>query len=517
MLEKIKQRITQILLISSVIEIIFFFELHTIWATLVLLFGWFLLKEFILTNSVMLKYPVSFLMLFGLSLFHYVFPIPLTLIEFKPVTYNLLMPFETFLHHGLFVVTIVLTHLIYRKIYARINPLRSILKNTTFYNAPSNSIIWISSIIALSFSFYFYLVHGAWENFTQKNILITIGQSLTIFLWMPVIIPFAKIRNVDFEITPKTKYLILGYSIFVIVIAIVSNWRSILYSGIIVVVSLYIIGLLHGHYRIKNNVSVSKIISITIFAYIFLGPIMDLGIAMVIVRQTRYNTNSSEFLKNTIDTYKDKEKLKTFRDAMSKVEKGSYSINRWDEDYLDNYFFNRFCNMKISDNCIYYANKLGYANPKMQDVLKDQILGFIPSVIATRLDIKSKTRNEEFQSSITDNLYSYAVNDNRVKGGAIIGSLPGVGLSIFGYWYLFIITPVFILIFLMFDSFAYVVKNRVYFSYYFFTLVVIVFNFFNDRHVFNFEMRWIFRNYLESIILYLILIKILRKIERTFL
>ena len=517
MLNKIKNRITNFLIFSSLIEVIFFFSFNTLWATFILLFGWFLLKEFILTNRVILKYPVSFLMLFGLSLFHFVFPIPLTLIEFKPVTYNLLMPFETFLHHGLFVSIIVFTHTIYQKITQRSNPLRLILKSTSFYEKPSNTIIWITSIIALLFSFYFYLVYGAWEKYTEKNILITIGQSLTIFLWMPVIIPFYKIRNIEFKLTTKTKYFIILYSLLVVAVAIASNWRTILYSGIIIFISMYLIGTLYGYYRFKNNLSSSKIIGIAISIYIFLGPIMDLGVAMVITRQTRYSTNSSDFLQNTLDIYNDKEQLHKFREIITNNGNSHFSINRWDEDYLDNYFFNRYCNLKISDNCIYYADKIGHSNPKMQDVLVDQMSSYVPSVIANSVGIESKTRKEEYQSSITDNLYSLAIHDTSVKGSAIIGSMPGVGLSIFGYWYLLVIIPIFLLIFMMFDSFAYVANNRVYFSYYFFTLIVIVFNFFNDRHVYNFELRWILRNYVESIILFLLLFTILRKIEKIFL
>lgn len=517
MLNKIKNSINKFLIFSSIIEIVVFFDFNTLWATFILLLGWFILNEFILTNKVMYKYPVSFLMLFGLSLFHFVFPIPLTLIELKPVTYNLQMPFETFLHHGLFVITIVFTHLIYQKSTQRTNPFRLILKSTIFYEKPSSTIIWISSLLALSFSYYFYIIYGAWENYTEKNIFITIGQSLTIFLWMPVIIPFYKVRNVDFKLSSKTKYYIFGYSLLVIIIAIVSNWRTILYSGIIIFLSVYMIGLLYGHYRLKNNLFSSKIIGIGISVYIFLGPIMDLGIAMVITRQTRYNTNSSDFLENTLETFNNKEKLQKFRETVSKIGNGHYSINRWDENYLDNYFFNRYCNLKISDNCIYYADKLGYSNPKMQDVLVDQISSYVPSAITNVIGVESKTRNEEFQSSITDNLYSLAINDETVKGSSIIGSMPGVGLSIFGYWYLIIIIPIFLVIFMMFDSFAYVANNRIHFSYYFFTLIVIVFNFFNDRHVYNFELRWILRNYIESIILFLLVYSILRKIEKIFL
>ena len=140
----------------------------------------------------------------------------------------------------------------------------------------------------------------------------------------------------------------------------------------------------------------------------------------------------------------------------------------------------------------------------------------MPGIIATSISLKTETNKEIYVSSITDNLYSIAINDPTVKGSAIIGSMPGVGLSIFGYWYLLFIIPIFIIIFMMFDSFAIVFKNKVYFSFYFFTLIFIVFNFFNDRHVYTFELRWILRNYIESIVMFLLIFNFTKNIEKYF-
>ncbi|MFB9076924.1 hypothetical protein ACFFWB_05805 [Flavobacterium procerum] len=391
----------------------------------------------------MIKYPVSFFMIFGLTLFHYVLPIPLTLLELKPVTYNLLMPFETFLHHGLFLLVIIITHFFYRKITLRRNPLRSILKKTNFYKRPTDFQIWSTSLVALLSSAYFYFVYGSWENYEAKNIFVTIGKSLGVYLWMPIIIPFFKVRQVEGRLTNKAKSFIIIYSLLVGVIAVVSNWRTILYSGFVIFLLLYLIGLLYGYYELKHNFSTNKIVMMFIGFYVITGPIMDLGTAMVITRQTRYTTSSYDFFKNTFETYQDKELLRKFNAVIADNGKIDYSIKKWDEEYLSNYALNRFCNLKISDNCIYYAEKIGFANERMQNVLLDQVLSIIPGFISNSIDFKTETRGEIYQSSITDNLYSLAINDTTVKGSAIIGSMPGVGLSIFGYWYLIAIIPIF--------------------------------------------------------------------------
>ena len=508
MLNKIKRILTQLLMISTLIEIFIYPDFKVLWAVLVIQVGWFLINNLIITPHNLLRYPVTFLMFFGLGFFHFILPIPLTLIELKPVTFNLILPFETFLHHLLFTISLVLTFLIYKAFMANGNPLIAILKRTNFYQPPSNREIWQTSIIAAAFSFYFYIVYGAWENTTERSLMMTLGQTMAIFLWMPMIIPFYKIRQISQHSSKRTNFFIIGYFFLIVVLSIVSNWRTILYMGIFIFVALYFIGIMYGHYSFSKLFTWKRFVILSFIIYIISGPIMNLGVAMIVTRQTRYYTNSTEFFRNTIDVYENTTVLEQFEKGIVKKEKGTLSQNTWDEEYLNNYLLNRFCNLKISDNCIYYANKTGYANPKMQEVLNKQVIEFIPSFFRKYLDIKSE--NEEIKSSITDNLYSIAINDASVKGSAIIGSMPGVGLSIFGYWYLLIIIPIFFIIFAMFDSFAIVVKDKVYFSYFFFTILITALNFFNDRHVFQFELRWILRNYLESIIIFLFVMGTLR-------
>ena len=102
-LSKFKLFVTNILIFLVVLENIFFFELVNVFASLVLLLGWLLIKTIVLTDKNMKFYPVSFLMLLMLALFHYVLPIPLTILEWKPVTFNMNMPYETFAHHLYFI------------------------------------------------------------------------------------------------------------------------------------------------------------------------------------------------------------------------------------------------------------------------------------------------------------------------------------------------------------------------------------------------------------------------------
>ena len=84
--------------------------------------------------------------------------------------------------------------------------------------------------------------------------------------------------------------------------------------------------------------------------------------------------------------------------------------------------------------------------------------------------------------SFTDYLYSLSVNDPAVKGCAIIGTMPGLGMAIFGYWYLLIIVPVFVILFYMFDSFVNINNGKIIFSYLFFMMLILIVNNFNATY-----------------------------------
>ncbi len=519
-----KRITTNILLLSVALEIVFFFDPINILASMVLLYGWLMVKEIVLTKYNMLNYPVSFLMIFGLVMFHYVLPIPLTLLEFKPVTYNLVVPLLTFWHHFLFITIIVFSYSLYLKISNKKNIFRNFLSYTNFYKIPSDRIIWMTALLGLGGSFYTYFVYGQWqrEN-TDRGLLYYLAGLFIPFLWMPIIIPFKKFRYLNDEITETTKTTktnILLYSGLVFIIALTSNMRTILFSGVMTLIFLFVIGILFGYYDLKKLITPKKALLIGLIFFISSGPLIDLGITMVVVRGERTQLSAADFLTKTVEVYQDKErlnKIKSMGGVAMDMEKGqSFFIKKWNEDYLSNLLLNRFSNLKISDNCLYHAKNIGYGNLKMQEIFYKKVIASMPNVMMQFFGMSNSEKIELELFSITDYLYSLSINDTTVRGSAILGSIPGVGMAIFGYWYLGIIIPVFFIIFYMFDSFVKVKNGKVIYSYFFFIMLLTVVNYFNDRHVYTFESRFILRTYIETIVVFLITMKLVRILESIF-
>lgn len=153
-----------VLYISALMQNIFFPSIENLFASMALVFGWLLISVIALTPGNLKSHPVSFLMILGLSLFGFILPMPLTLIELKPVIYNLRVPMETFVHHLIFVSIIILTHYIYTSVLRTKNIFRAVLNKTDFYVEPTSKVIWISALLGLGGSFYHYVLAGAWQQ-----------------------------------------------------------------------------------------------------------------------------------------------------------------------------------------------------------------------------------------------------------------------------------------------------------------------------------------------------------------
>ncbi len=513
-LSKFKTYASLILAISVFSEMVLFFSVENLFAISALVGGWVVIST-VLSQRNLLQYPVSFIMILGMAVLQYLLPLPLTLLELKPVTYNLRVPFLTFSHHFLFAVAIVITHKLYTIVVGRNNIFRALLKKTTFYQEPTNRIIWITSLLGLLAGFYSYFVMGIWHiERVDRDPLYYVMSSFSGFIWMPLIILFPKFRYYQPKNTDKTIKYVAMYSVFVILVAIVSNWRTTLFSGVFIIIGLFFLGLLLQQYKLWSIITPKKLVLLLVTFIVFSGPFLDLAQAMVIVRGDRVNLSPVEFFSRTIDVYNDKDKLETVRrSALRGANNNQFESGYWNENYLNNIVLNRMVNLKISDNCLYYADKIGSENSQMQSELANQIIALMSNVILGIFGISPEEKIRISNHSIGDALYGLAIHSESRFGSAIISSMPGVGMSIFGYWYLIMIIPLFALIFAMFDSLVNFKKGNIVFSYFFFLMFTIILNYFNDRHVFVSEFKFIFRDYFESVVIFLITMKTVRFIS----
>lgn len=160
-LSVVKRCLFKTLIIAVIIEIICYPTTYNLMVTLSCLYGWWLLNRFVLTSKVLKIYPISFLVLFGLGIFYYYTPVIVTLLEFKPVTFTFLVPFDTAIHHFLFITMVVVSFCVYTKLIGTRNIFRHILLKLGYFSPPTDRQIWVLGILGLLGMIYQRGVQGA--------------------------------------------------------------------------------------------------------------------------------------------------------------------------------------------------------------------------------------------------------------------------------------------------------------------------------------------------------------------
>lgn len=503
---------TWIVSISVFVELLFFPSTENLFGATVMLIGWGLLITTTITQDCFERYPVSFLMFLGLTTTHFLLPLPLTLLDGKPITFNLYNPIATFSHHFLFVASLVVSHRIYRYVSKR-NVIREFLSSTKFYIQPSKSLIWATSITGLLANFYNFFVLGVWsQDSGERGVSFYIAASLAQYLWMPILLLFPRLFSSGGQSNPNKRdvFAVGTYVTLVLGIAISSNWRTILFGGAFFVVALFALSLLLGHISLNRFFTFRRLVPIGLAAFLIAGPILDISKAMVTVRHERYEASAKDLFYRTIETYLDQNSGRQSLGAGESNDSRQFLSYKWDETYLSNSVLNRLVNFKIPDNCLRYAEDIGFSSPQMHDEFAHQLVALVPGVFLNQLGIASQDKIHWASYSLGDYLYATASGDGDALGSFVLSAFPGIGMSIFGYWYLLLAIPLFGVIFYYFDALARKIDGRWNFSYLFFALFIVIVNYFNDHHVLIYEIRFVIRTFFEMILSFLVVMTVFR-------
>lgn len=494
--------INLILLFSSIIEICFFPSIYNVYFIINSIICVSILRKFHLTTYKLLYYPVSTIAIFMYILFFAVLPLPATLLELKPVSYNLHNPIETFSNVLLLECILILTQNIYIKIFGKRNIVRNLLLKTSAFSKLSFSELWFLIIISVALHVYIIMSRGLYVN-DDSNVYSTLPSYLYIlnlliggFTPMIFLFLFRKFNVIKNE-SYKIYYIpIIMIAVLLFFVGIATNMRT---SAIQTVSVAFFLFIYYWIFFLSKKSFNKKFIFIgCVVAYFFLGPFMNISKAMVNVRNERTGLSGTEVLEMT---FSNMNKNDTNIDE-TKVYSYLYS-----EEYLSNDILQRFCSIKILDETLYRAKQLGYSNSKMIKHLDDTILSFIPGFIKDILNLKVN----KIDATLTDRL-AYESRSTSQLGGAKIGTLQGLGLALYGWWYIPIIMLVYIIIFYLMDSLLYFNNGRMSFSWIFLCNCVTFCYWFSDRHYYTWEYRFLMRSFIEMVIFTTLTIYIIKKL-----
>lgn len=437
-----------ILIFASILQCILFLTITNILAVIIVTISWFILQKWFLNPETLNNYPISSFIVIGFSVTQLYFPLVFTLVEGRPITFNLKLSDEVFLHSILILIVLTISHQIYRSISKTpINYLRYFLKKTLFFKPPSDSQLWLMGIIGLLSTFYVYIYAKSALELTGSTVD-KLLESLIGFTYAPY---FIGLRRLYDENNKKNNNFIIklaAYTILVFLVSIARNSRGAFMFGFTSLGYSYGLGLLLNVFKPSfiNRKNVTIFIALL---WLFTGPVADLGAAMVIVRNQRHEVSSYELLSLTLKAYENKSAINNY-----KLNNRSVGDSDWDEYYLDNIFLSRFCNIKFNDASLIEASKLGKIDTGFQDFSINRALAILPDPVIKMLglDINKKLINYSFG----DYLYakSHAMsNDSNVIGVNRTGHVAGTGMAAFSWWYLAILAVAILPIFLLFDAF----------------------------------------------------------------
>lgn len=434
-----------ILSISSLLQLIFFPNSANVVAIACVLIAWLILTKFFLKSIVLNLYPLSTFLIIGFTSTQFYFPLLFTLLEGKPVVFNLELPYQVFFHSIAALIVLVLAHFSYRQIA---KPLRSkkssLLNKAGFFLSPNELQIWLMGLIGLMASFYVHLyarTAGQATGAASDKLI----EALVPFSYAPFFIPFGLLYGDKKEPNSRLIKFLLLYTLILFVVSIARNSRGAFMLGFTSVGFCYALGLLLGYYKIRIFTIKNLFIAVVGF-WLFTGPIADLGTAMVIVRQQRSDIPYSELLDLTLDAFNDKEAIQLARAVVDIPEPGE-----WDEYYLDNIFIARFSNIKFNDISLLLSSKLSNQDPDILNYTVDHFLATLPSPVLGMLGVNI---DKESVNSVSFGDYLTAkVNDNPyVLGSFLTGHFAGTGMAAFGWWYLAILGVGMVPVYLLFDK-----------------------------------------------------------------
>ena len=503
-----------VILICVIIQFLIFSEDSNLFAVGIILLSWNLVNTFVLTTYNFINYTFSTFLILGFGITQFAMPLIFTLLEAKPVTYNLKIPVEVFTHSIFALIIVIIAHLFYKNWMKNTGEIFQIkiqrfLYKNHFFDAPSNKQIWIIGFIGI-FAMTIGLLYNSnsTSELNEKDSLGKFIEGFKIFSYAPLFIPFSKLlKKTNFKSDNYNKYLQLIYLIILIIYGVLSNSRGLFMQGITSVGLVFFLGLLTGKFDYRI-IKLKNFFILTISFWLITGPLSDIGTAMVIVRAQRNSTSPTELLNKTLVVYKDKEGIRNFKKLALSENKGD-----WDETYFDNIFLARFCNLKFNDANLKLGLKTNDNDKRMLNFSLDRFWAIIPSPILNILPINID-KKKITAASFGDYLY-YCNGGENALGGFRTGHYAGSGMAAFGWWYLAVLgigmIPLFFLIDLYFFNFKSNNTYNVLFSLAGLILSSTIFTFWGtstaSESVINI-FTFIFRGWIQSVILYLFVFKI---------
>lgn len=403
------------------------------------------------------RYFIPFITITCYAYSFFVLPIGITLIEGKPITFRFNVPYVTFFNLMLNATTIVLAFHACRHIYKE-GWLTNLWKKIGYFTPPTEKQIWVLAI--LGFLALLWNVGRQGTDMMQAENMGVIGQFLSAyreFAYAPIVLFFSFYWNKNNKISIKIKWILI-YILILSIVAIATTRRTIMMNMAVSwgVMSLFIVLLENRKIFTPRNTFL-----VLIAFYLITGPIADLALAMIVNRQSVKNNSAANTLSEVLKIYSDKEALHSLYKMgnFSTTDNAGDNFNQWSEYYIDNIFFDRFCNLRTQDITLEYAQHLGYGSHRMKEYAENFLLFQVPTPILRFFGY----RENKFDTNYTpgDLLSTDALGLRTQYMGFRVCGDSAVGLAWMGYKYYLFAFFIYVCVFYFFSSLVSVKRGSI--------------------------------------------------------
>ena len=505
-MEEIKRYGNIIIFACIILEMLIWPSINNFFGCLMTAISWFVFSKIGLNERAIREHTFAWLVFVSMSLYR-ILPLIATMLEGHSIGYNFVVPLSTYCGETLLYLISALAFYLAINTKSSLLLLKRILFQCNFYERVSNKTLWILGVCGLIGKIYVTINHIEYGNVIGKTIV-----GFTFFQYAPILICFPKlIRDINSnKIFVFNKKSII-YLILLVILSFATNSREAMLEPIGTFLLLLFLSYLNSSISLRQSVNKGYII-VGVLATLFIIPTLDdISLAMLYNRQYRKDISRTELFIKTFDTFRDQRKMEELRSLKEKKDIKAVKAEAsrtWSETYVKNFALNRYCNLKVADNTLYHAKKVGFANKQMFDDFWIEIAALLPTPILNYLNIEY---DKNTRYSRGDKLKALSLNRHPFASYLITSHLAD-GLVTFGFWYFPIEFLLFFLRFLFLDTFLLKYKGKIHYSI---LGLMTIFSFLAMfRHAGGCcdSLSYIVRGYWQDVILFIIGLALLKKI-----
>lgn len=487
----------RVIIVAILLEMTFFFSLPNLAGCFMTLVSWCIFKKIGLQERYIINHFFPWLVFLSMSLYR-ILPLIATLMEWKPVSYCFKVPFETFFGETLLYAISAFAFWLVARTDSN-NAMKRFCDKIGLYRHIDSTQMWLLGFIGLAVSLFVRGVEmgDAGGKFLQGFAFVRFAPFLILFpsLWD------SRRKDVVFV---RDNYVIY-YFLLLFLLSLSGNSRYALLEPFGTVFLLFLISIIKTGNPIRYYIRPKFAVIMLISVFIVLSALSDVSTAMLSVRAVRGDVSSQQLFELTWNAFWDKERLREI-EYMAKLRAADEVSEDWDETYIDNFAFNRFCNMRITDVALYNGEQAVERGNRetLQNDLVDRSIRLLPTPVLKAFNLDARKVGFGSRGDMLKAM-SYG---QPVFISLLVTSHLGDGLATFGYWYFVIQFILFFLELKLIDTFSCMKRGQVVYSV---MGLIVVFSFlgqFRNANGCTGEIAYLLRGYWQDLLLFAIALKV---------